>query len=334
MKVSVIIRAYNRGYIIAEAIDSALRQSYSDVEIVVVDDGSTDNTQEVVEGFRSGKIRYVRHQQNRGVGVACNTGIAASTGEAVALLDSDDLWAPDKLEKQMRLLATHPEVGAIFCDVKIQSAMEFIPSLARFAKAFPVPIRKLPAGAEYTFSLRQMYLCLLEDVPIKPSTILMRRDAVMQAGQFREVRSGEDWDFFLRLSRTSPFGYVDEVLATQRTLGDSVYNHYVDDDKIFLIARLAGEKATLQGDRQAVAAVNRGLGTLYKSLAGNYMIAGKRAKSFSTYLEGFMRSRKIELLLRAPVAFTPSGFRRLVKQAGSLAKIPRKMPSDSRTALR
>jgi glycosyltransferase involved in cell wall biosynthesis len=334
MKVSVIIRAYNRGYIIAEAIDSVLQQSHSDVEIVVVDDGSTDNTQQVVQGFQSDKLRYIGHQQNLGVGVACNTGIAASTGEAVALLDSDDLWAPDKLEKQVRLLSAHPEVGAVFCDVRIQGAMEFIPSLARFVKAFPVPIRRFSEGAEYAFSLRQMYLCLLEDVPIKPSAILMRRDAVMQAGQFREVRSGEDWDFFLRLSRNSRFGYIDEVLVTQRNLGDSVYDRYRNDDKIFLIAALTEEKSAVKDDREAVAAVNRGLRTHYKSLSGNYMTSGQRAKSFSTYLEGFMETGKIELLLRAPVAFTPSGFRRLVKKAGSLRKMPGKMRSGSPTALR
>jgi glycosyltransferase involved in cell wall biosynthesis len=314
VKVSVIIRAYNRGYIIAEAIDCALRQTYPDLEIVVVDDGSTDNTQESVDGFRSDRIRYIRHEQNRGVGAACNTGVASSTGEAIAILDSDDLWVPEKIERQASFLDAHPEVGAVFCDVKILAGEELVPSLARVVRAFPMSLSESPAGKEYCFSTRQMYECLLEDVPIKPSAVLMRRDALLSAGAFKETRSGEDWELFLRLSRVFAFGYIDKALATQRVMADSTLMGHFADDKRFLIAIFSGEKSRLKHDRAAIAAVNRGLSEHYKSLGGNLMTEGRHFRSFGTYLKGFVETGSIELLLRAPVAFTPSTLRRLIKK--------------------
>src|SRR6476659_3176442 len=98
MHVTVIIRAYNRAYIIKDAIASALAQTHKDMDVLVVDDASTDNTQQIVEALGDPRISYVRHSQNRGVSGAANTGIKTAKGDATALLDSDDLWKPDMLE--------------------------------------------------------------------------------------------------------------------------------------------------------------------------------------------------------------------------------------------
>jgi glycosyltransferase involved in cell wall biosynthesis len=98
MKVSVVLPTYNRGYIIREALASALDQSYADFEILVVDDGSTDNTREIVEDLKSQKIRYIRHDRNRGCSATYNSGIAAATGQLVAFLDSDYAWKPTYLD--------------------------------------------------------------------------------------------------------------------------------------------------------------------------------------------------------------------------------------------
>src|SRR6266550_1311124 len=109
MRVSVIMRTYNRGYVIREAIASALRQTYPDFEIIVVDDGSTDGTAEVVRRIGDDKIRYIGHNTNRGVSAAGNTGIKAATGDVVANLDTDDLWQPEMLSSLVGLLSRHPE---------------------------------------------------------------------------------------------------------------------------------------------------------------------------------------------------------------------------------
>src|SRR5580704_10876157 len=111
MRVSVVIPAYNCGPYIAEALDSVLGQSLAPDEIVVVDDGSTDDTPERVAAY-VGRVRYVR-QANERVAAARNRGIAETSGELIAFLDSDDVWHPAKLERQVAILRERPEIGAI-----------------------------------------------------------------------------------------------------------------------------------------------------------------------------------------------------------------------------
>lgn len=116
--VSVIIPTYNRARMVGRAIRSVLNQTYQDFEIIVVDDGSTDDTEGVVRGFNDDRIRYMRHDENKGAAAARNTGIKAALGEYVAFQDSDDEWLPEKLEKQVRVLQNAPaEVGVVYSDV-------------------------------------------------------------------------------------------------------------------------------------------------------------------------------------------------------------------------
>lgn len=116
--VSVIIPTHNRANLIGKAIDSVLDQTCQDFEIIVIDDGSTDNTAEIVKGFDDFKIHYISHELNRGTSAARNTGIKASRGEYIALLDSDDEWLPEKLDRQVEVLQDEPsEVGVVYSDV-------------------------------------------------------------------------------------------------------------------------------------------------------------------------------------------------------------------------
>jgi glycosyltransferase involved in cell wall biosynthesis len=103
--VSVVIPTYNRASLLGRAIKSVLEQTYQDFEIIVVDDASTDNTEEVVRNLRDRRIRYLRHEKNRGGSAARNTGIRAAWGQYIAFQDSDDEWLPEKLKKQMEVLA-------------------------------------------------------------------------------------------------------------------------------------------------------------------------------------------------------------------------------------
>ena len=109
--VSVIIPTYKRAHLVTRAIDSVLNQTFSDVEVIVVDDGSPDNTEEVVRGVVDGRVRYIRHEVNRGLAAAGrNTGIAMARGYYIAFLDDDDEWRADKLEKQLEAIKSYDAV--------------------------------------------------------------------------------------------------------------------------------------------------------------------------------------------------------------------------------
>lgn len=290
MKVSIVIPTFNRGYIIEDALRSVLAQDYHDFDALVVDDGSIDNTREIVEKIRSDKVRYLRHDHNRGCSAAYNTGIRAATGHLVAFLDSDDFWKPDYLGRQVTFLTRHPEVDAVFCDTEVPDANVSRP-LMSFMRAFPKLLRDNPTATEHTVSGRQMYLCLLEEVPIKPTALVIRRDALGRSGLFDEAwPSGTDWDLFLRLSQVvARFGYLDQVLAIQRRTSDATHQLCREQDKLFLLSVFLKEKATaaLKKDRKALSAVNIGLCSHYNSLAWTYLESGHGRTALATYLRGF-----------------------------------------------
>ena len=110
-KVSVAIPTYNRAHYICETIDSVLVQTYKDYEIIVVDDGSTDNTREILKRY-GGKIKYF-YQANQGQASAWNYAVSQSSGEYIAFLDDDDLWFPEKLERQVEVLDKNPDLGFV-----------------------------------------------------------------------------------------------------------------------------------------------------------------------------------------------------------------------------
>jgi glycosyltransferase involved in cell wall biosynthesis len=302
MKVSVLIPTYNRGYIIRDALESVLSQTYRDLEIFVIDDGSSDRTREIVGNFKEERIHYLRHNRNRGCSAAYNTGISAARQEVVGFLDSDDLWKPDYLERQVDFLARHAEVDVVFSDTLIQEELATIPSLIGLLKAFPKLLETHPKAEEYVLSGREMYLCLLEEVPIKPSACVIRREMFEKAGVFDEAwPSGTDWDLFLRVSRQACFGYIDQPLVVQRRTHDATHQKFREQDKIFLLSLFTKEKEKLGNDREALCAVNRGIFSHYNSLAWTYLERDEGLKALSLYLRGF-KETKNPILLRKTVS--------------------------------
>jgi glycosyltransferase involved in cell wall biosynthesis len=298
MKVSIVIPTYNRGYILREALKSALAQKHEDTEILLVDDGSSDDTREIVKSMASDKIQYICHERNRGCSAAYNTGIAQATGELVAFLDSDDVWNPEYLERQVDFLTRHPDVDLVFCDTEVRGPSVDIPSIIALMNAFPKLLKAYPPAPEYVFSARDMYLCLLEEVPIKPTAAVTRRELFSVAGLFDEDwPSGTDWDLFLRMSRVARFGYIDQVLVKQKHGADTTHRRFFETDKMFLLSRFLKEKTTLNGDREALKQINRGIGGLYNSLAWLYLESGHNKKALSTYSRGFRETLQ-PLLLR------------------------------------
>lgn len=311
--VSVIIRTFNRAHCIATAIKSVLAQTCEDFEIIVVDDGSTDETVRVLQAFSDPRIRLLRHESNRGVGAACNTGIIESRGAVVAWLDSDDAWRLEKLQRHVNFLQQHPDVDAVFSDVYMHDQDHDVPSLIDHMPAFQKYLKGCSSGSEIVVPQRDMYLCLLQEVPIKPSALMVRRAVFDKVGLFDEsTRSGEDWEFLLRLARVSSFGYIEEPLAEVNYSPDSTFRQNLMNDKAFLVRVFKKECQRLRRDPEAFDAVRRGLFNHFKSLGYYYVEAGRQRQASKTYLDGYKATGKLEMILQAGAAFVPVDLRRAV----------------------
>jgi glycosyltransferase involved in cell wall biosynthesis len=196
--VSVIIPTYNRAGLVRQAVASVKAQTFRDFEIVVVDDGGTDGTYEVLSADR--ELRVLRHPGRRGVAAARNTGAAAARGEWLAFLDSDDLWLPDKLARQISWLEGAPEL--LIC----QTDETWVRRGVRVNK--PAAHRKV-AGRIFLPSLGR---CM-----ISPSAVMLHRRLLEDHGAFDEtLPAAEDYDLWLRLTWRYEVGLVDEPLVIKR----------------------------------------------------------------------------------------------------------------------
>jgi len=183
-----------------EAIESVRQQTVADWELIVVDDGSTDHTREVVETCRrtDGRIHYV-WQPPQGVSAARNHGFAVAAGEFIGFLDDDDLWLPNKLAVQVEYLRTHPAVGFVSC-----------PMLVRGPDGQPMGLR--PSHA-----FRDSLAALIQHNIIQSTSPLIRRNCFEQVGRFDPAQSrAEDYELWLRLARQFPFASTEEPLAIYR----------------------------------------------------------------------------------------------------------------------
>jgi len=196
--VSVIIPTYNRGWALAESIDSVLAQDYGNFELIVVDDGSTDNTLNLINGY-SGRLKVIR-QANAGVSAARNRGIAEACGDFLAFLDSDDIWLPRKLSRQMDFFIRHPK--ALIC----QTQEIWVRNNVRVN---PKKYHEKPSGMIFEQSL---HLCL-----VSPSAVMMKKKLFKEIGCFDEsLPACEDYDLWLRVSCRYPVYLVDDPLIIKR----------------------------------------------------------------------------------------------------------------------
>jgi len=300
VKVSVIIPTYNRAYILPEAVESVLRQTYSNFELIIVDDGSTDETAHVVSKFSDFRIRFVQRAKNGGVAAAKNTGLEVAGGEFIATLDSDDLWRPEKLELQARFLDEHPHVGGVFSDLEWIRGTQHVGSMLSAYPVFTRLLRDSLRQGVSVFSQHALYVCLLEEMPVKLQASTLRRDCVKKIGVFEESwRSGEDWEFVLRFARQNALGYLDRALAVQRTMADSTLGRHQKLDAVFLMERFIQEKQQLRGDPEALAAVRRGIAHHAKELGSQCLDEGDRVSAVKAYWRGFYESLDVKLLARA-----------------------------------
>ncbi|HSE36866.1 MAG TPA: glycosyltransferase [Blastocatellia bacterium] len=254
-EVSVIIPTYNSANYVIDAVDSVLNQSFDDLEVLVIDDGSTDETESLLSRY-SEPVRYIR-QQNGGVAVARNRGISESRGRYVAFLDADDTWLPDKLAVQIGALRAH--TGHRFCYT-----------------AFTLVASDLsPLGI--VGSKRQGRA--LEDLLLRGNvvgsicTVLCERSLFEKAGVFDPALSQcADWDMWVRLAAMTEFLYLDRPTVTYRQHGSNMSRNapLLERDSVRVLEKgfaMPEVSSSLRANRRSALARN------YMVLAGTYFHA-------------------------------------------------------------
>ncbi len=203
-RVTVLVTCYNHLRFLPEALGSVFAQTYSDYELLAVDDGSTDGTREYLE--RQGEtLRTMFNPTNLGTYGSLNAGIAAAKGDWIAILNDDDVWAPTKLERQIALADSHPEYALI------HTSGHFIDDEGERLEGAPLgfPFPNLPSGPHLE--------PLVQRNQVIVSSVLVRKSAILEAGGFDPSFFGYgDWHLWLRLARQHPFGFVNESLTLYR----------------------------------------------------------------------------------------------------------------------
>lgn len=252
--ISVIIPTYNYGRFIGEAIDGVLSQTILAGEIIVVDDGSVDETAAEVLKFGD-KVRYIR-QENAGVCSARNLGVANSTGEYIAFLDADDIWEPEKLEKQISKFAEDDDIGLVHCGMR-----EFD------SETGETVVMHLEGGEGWV----SKDIALWEKpVIIGPGgTTIIRRKVFEDVGGFDiELKNGEDWEFCFRVSRKYKIGFVAEPLVNYRTHSNNATKNIPEMERSTL---RAWAKVFNTDDLELRSLRRRSYGNLHKVLAGSFL---------------------------------------------------------------
>ena len=206
MKVSVIITTYNRSKLLKRAIESVLSQTFKDFEMIVVDNGSTDNTKEIAKDYN---VKYIFQENSGGAAKPKNTGIKVAQGKYIATLDDDDEWLPTKLEKQIELLE-NSDFDVVGCNILINGKIKY----------------KIP---KYKNLFERM---LVTDDMGTGSAIVYKKKVFDEAGLFDEnLKSGQDKEMRIRLARDYKFGFVDEYLINYYTGHDNISNVGLDISK-------------------------------------------------------------------------------------------------------
>lgn len=255
LSVSVIIPAYNQSKYLGQAIESALNQTRPPLEVLVVDDGSTDSTPEVMASYGD-RIRSIR-QENAGVAAARNTGMRLARGDLIAFLDSDDLWLPRKLELQVQRFEADAEVGAAHCGVLD-------------IDADGQPLAQRPDGKEGWIAT-DMLLFRQNGILCAGSTGIVTRAAMEKIGEF-DVRlpPSEDWDYFYRIALHYKIAFVPEVLMHYRQHGS---NGHLNINKMQRAMLIAFGKAFQNPTPEIARLKRRAYGNFHMVLAGSYFAA-------------------------------------------------------------
>jgi glycosyltransferase involved in cell wall biosynthesis len=289
--VSVVIPTYNYGRFIEQAIGSVLGQTHLPSEIIVVDDGSTDETTAVVGGFGA-LVRCIR-EDHAGVCAARNRGVAESTSELIAFLDADDTWEPTNLEKQLARFETDEEIGLVHS------------ALREFADETGETIRLCMAGGED--GMAESLLLWEGPMIVRPGgAVTVSRKAFNHVGGFDpRMKVGEDWDFCYRVARSFKVGFVAEPLVNYRIHSAGAHRNLQNMERGML---LFYEKAFATDNQEILKLRRRAYGNFHRVMAGSYFNSRYIGKFLLHAANSiWMRPSNLGYFLRFPLRRFASG---------------------------
>lgn len=338
--VSVAIPAYNAAATIGETIDSLLAQTHGRLEIVVVDDGSTDGTWAVLERYGEA-IRPIR-QPNSGIGVARNTGVRAARGEFIALLDADDICEPERIEIELRCLLDRPdvllcssdfsafddngEISASYCGTYYSRCSEKFGGVrARYPDhgTMPATAEAAPGGDAIPVYSGSVYEDLVGGNFVHPPTVMFRKEALARAGEFDpDIRIVCEWEWFVRVARCGSIAFIDRPLLRYRRSPGQISSDPRTAVDAFAVARgIYDADPTLTA--RDPARVRQHLGRLSLSaadaLAWTQPLRALRLLSTSAFQYRCLTRRSLKVLLKivAP-RFLRRGGRRPARRVASI----------------
>ncbi|MBD2103241.1 glycosyltransferase [Leptolyngbya sp. FACHB-261] len=302
--ISVIVPAYNAEQTISETIQSVQQQTFTDFELIVINDGSTDKTLDILEQIQDPRLKIFTYA-NAGLPMARNRGIGIATGEFITFIDADDLWVPDKLELQLMAIQKSPEIGAAY------SWTAFIDAAGRFLYA-----------REPIFLEGDIYPHLLvKNFISNGSNILVRRRVVECAGRFEPtLKSAEDWDYYLRLASRCQFAVVPKYQILYRQSSQSMTS------KVDVM-----EKYNLQVIERAFQSAPLELQYLKKcSLANTYRYIAQLYSTHALNSQSIKQaSQRLQMAIRLnPDLLMERKTQRLALRLGLLQLLPYQLASD------
>jgi glycosyltransferase involved in cell wall biosynthesis len=298
-RVSVVIPVRNGKDYIQEALDSVLQQSFTDLELLLIDDGSTDDDYDRY-ALQDERIRVI-HLTGNGVSRARNVGMAQSRGEFIAFLDADDVWFPGKLEAQVRYFDAHPDVGVVFG--------KFIRWPALPAGGFAPASSLIEDASELHLADPErsgwLYARLLKGLLVGMNTAVIRRSLYEAIGGFNEaMRQGEDYDFWLKSSRIAEMHSLNGPVALYRIHGASAMHKLSDENhlaNLIKVATLRWSTNSRTGDEITTSELNHRLGEAHFMHGYAHYWNGSKLiakRSFAEALSnGYRKARSLAYLI-------------------------------------
>ena len=278
-KISVIIPTYNRAALIGETLESVIRQTRPVDEIIVVDDGSTDNTEKVIRAYSRYITKCIK-QPNSGPAAARNRGVREASGEFMAFLDSDDIWVQNKTEMEMEWFAKNEHLDLVFCHI------------SNFQENNEKEILEIrnPRIEKYLVDnasdLKEILNCLIEENVIGTPSVIVRRSCFDRVGPFDEsLKIAEDFDWWLRAARTCRFGFVNAVLVRRRRHPGNLVNDWVARTEAHLrvLRKFANTESNLPTDTKRL---------IYEKTMDGYYDLGSYFLKKKRFAEAYLHFRQ------------------------------------------